>query len=183
VVYSSIAGLIGNPGQANYAAANTYLDALAHHHGGTSLAWGLWDAGMASALDSGDTSRLARTGILPLSIETGLSLLDKALTSGRTCLAPVRLDTSALRKRAESGTVAPVLRDLVRTGRRTEQAAVSTVPLRQQLAGLGADQQRDVLLGLVRKQIAAVLGHGNPEAIDVERGVLDMGLDSLTAVE
>ncbi|GAA3566893.1 type I polyketide synthase [Nonomuraea rosea] len=184
VVYSSVAGLIGNPGQANYAAANTYLDALAHHRGGISLAWGLWDAGMAATLGSGDTGRLARTGILPLSIEAGLGLLDKALTSGRSLLAPVRLDTSALRTRAASGTVAPVLRDLVRTGRRTgEQAAASSVPLRQQLAGLGGDRRRDVLLDLVRKQIAAVLGHGNPEAIDVERGVLDMGLDSLTAVE
>ncbi|TMR10772.1 type I polyketide synthase, partial [Nonomuraea zeae] len=183
VVYSSVAGLIGNPGQANYAAANTYLDALAHRRGGISLAWGLWDAGMAATLDSGDTGRLARTGILPLSPETGLGLLDKALTSGRSLLAPVRLDTSALRKRAASGTVAPVLRDLVRTGRRTGEQAPASGALRQQLAGLGADQRRDLLLDLVRRQIAAVLGHGNPEAIDVERGVLDMGLDSLTAVE
>ncbi|MFC4116906.1 type I polyketide synthase, partial [Nonomuraea zeae] len=180
VLYSSVAGLIGNPGQANYAAANAYLDALAHRVQGTSLAWGLWDTGMGATLDAGDTRRLARTGLLPMPAETGLSLLDAALTSGRTLLAPAKLNT-----RPSGSSVPPaLLRDLVRTARRTvDRTAGSGAPLQQQLAGLGPDRQREVLLGLVRGHIATVLGHANAEGVDAKRTFQDLGLVSLTAVE
>ncbi|WP_123741896.1 type I polyketide synthase [Saccharothrix texasensis] len=90
ILFSSAAGTLGAPGQANYAAANAYLDALAEHRRaaglpGVSLAWGPWDLGMAA-----DRNRLARNGIAPLSTREGLALFDRALTAGEPVLVPLR---------------------------------------------------------------------------------------------
>ncbi|MFC4116909.1 type I polyketide synthase, partial [Nonomuraea zeae] len=169
VLYSSIAGLLGNPGQANYAAANTYLDALAHQVKGTSLAWGLWEAGMGQDLD---TARLARTGVLPLPTDTGLALLDAALAAGRPLLAPAKLNTAALREH-------DLLRGLAPARTRTTAAA----GLADRLAGKDAAEQTELLLEFVRAEAAAVLGHAAPGQVAPDRGFLDLGLDSLTAVE
>ncbi|GAA3566887.1 type I polyketide synthase [Nonomuraea rosea] len=177
VLYSSISGLVGNPGQANYAAANTYLDALAHRYGGVSLAWGLWEAGMGAALDA---AQVSRTGIVPFAPETALGLLDTALAAGRSCLAPVRLDASVLRAQAEGGTIAPVLRDLVRTARRTGERGSS---LADRMGALDAGAREGFLLEVIKEQAAAVLGHGSGASIDSERSFQQMGFDSLMSVD
>ena len=92
VLFSSAAGQLGAPGQGNYAAANTFLDALAtwrHHHGlpAVSLAWGQWaqDSGITAALTEQDRTRLARNGITPMPTPTALAALDTALTTTRPC--------------------------------------------------------------------------------------------------
>ncbi|NGO74049.1 KR domain-containing protein, partial [Streptomyces boncukensis] len=121
VLFSSLAGLIGNPGQANYAAANTYLDALAHHRRAqglpaTSLAWGLWETadgpadGMAGALTDADIARWARRGVLPLTAERGMELLDAALASDHPVLLPAELDLTTLRNPDTATTTPPLLR-------------------------------------------------------------------------
>ncbi|MEK8104559.1 SDR family NAD(P)-dependent oxidoreductase [Micromonospora sp. M12] len=103
VLFSAASGVLGGPGQANYAAANTFLDALAGHRraqglSATSLAWGLWApaSGMAD-LSEADLTRMARGGILPLAAEQGLALLDAALGRDEPMLLPVRFDRAALR--------------------------------------------------------------------------------------
>ncbi|MDI5943607.1 SDR family oxidoreductase, partial [Micromonospora sp. DH15] len=94
VVYSSVAGVLGSPGQAAYAAANTFLDALAAYRRqaglpAASLAWGMWDtAGMAATVGDADRARSARAGISPMSADTGLELFDAALAAGRPALVP-----------------------------------------------------------------------------------------------
>ncbi|MFC0071688.1 type I polyketide synthase, partial [Umezawaea endophytica] len=93
VLFSSVSGVTGTAGQANYAAANTVLDALAHHRAsrglaGTSLAWGLWDAGMGSGLEAADLARWERAGIRPLSAAQGLALFDAALAAGEPLVVP-----------------------------------------------------------------------------------------------
>ncbi|MEK8104242.1 beta-ketoacyl reductase [Micromonospora sp. M12] len=117
VLFSSVAGLIGNAGQANYAAANAYLDALAAHRRAaglpaTSLAWGLWaDAtGMTGQLDDADRARWARLGIPVLTTDLGLRLFDQSLGRPEALLAPIRLDLPALRANARTGTLLPLLR-------------------------------------------------------------------------
>lgn len=86
VLYSSITGVIGNPGQANYAAANVFLDALAQHRQvsglpATSVVWGPWErsGGMTSALGEADFARLRRQGFIPLGDVDGMALFDAAL--------------------------------------------------------------------------------------------------------
>ncbi|MFB6619982.1 SDR family NAD(P)-dependent oxidoreductase, partial [Streptomyces sp. NPDC056367] len=124
VVFSSIAASLGTAGQANYAAANAFLDAFAHerHAAGLpalSLAWGLWGgdgAGMAEELGAADRARLARSGLAPMAAEQGLALLDAALAArSQPALVPVRLDPAALRAQAGAGTLPAPLRGLVRT--------------------------------------------------------------------
>nr|WP_272920764.1 type I polyketide synthase [Streptomyces sp. SID4913] len=198
VVFSSVAALLGTAGQANYAAANAFLDAFAHQRRAAglpalSLAWGLWGgdgAGMAEELGAADRARLARTGLAPMSAEQGLALLDAALAArSQPALAPVRLDSAALRARAGAGTLPAPLRGLVRTPARRSAAAAdgstgaAAPALADRLAALGADERAEAVLTLVRGEIAGVLGHADERRVDPVRSLQELGFDSLTSVE
>ncbi|QNP65818.1 type I polyketide synthase [Streptomyces genisteinicus] len=187
VVFSSVAALIGSPGQGNYAAANAALDALAATRRAaglpaTSLAWGLWGGigGMAEALDADDLARLERTGVGALSPEHGLELFDLALGTGSALLAPVRLDTAALRARARAGALPALLRGLAPVPVRRPDAGGT---LAQRLAGVGRTEREPIVLDAVREQVASVLGHTTPATVDTDRAFKDLGFDSLSAVE
>ncbi|WP_171166651.1 type I polyketide synthase [Streptomyces sp. I05A-00742] len=190
VLFSSAAGVIGTAGQANYAAANAFLDALAHHRRtrglpALSLAWGLWaDAsGMTGHLDDTDVRRLSRAGLLPMPTDQGLALFDAAVAAGRegpAVLVPARLDTAGVRA---GGEIPALLRGLVKAPARRAADASPGIALEQRLADLPEAEQERVLLELVRGRLADVLGHSAPHALDLDRGFLELGLDSLTALE
>jgi acyl transferase domain-containing protein/acyl carrier protein len=187
VVFSSASGVLGAPGQANYAAANGYLDGLAAHRRalglpGQSLAWGLWETGMGGELTDGDLRRLASAGIAPLTVESGLFLMDTASELPDAVLLPIRLDVTAL-----GGEDTPaLLRGLDRTpSRRVADTTPAGPPggvLRERLAGLSAHDRDALLLGLVRTEAAKLLGHAGPEAVEPERAFNELGFDSLAAV-
>ncbi|WP_281260784.1 type I polyketide synthase [Murinocardiopsis flavida] len=197
VLFSSVTGTLGNPGQANYAAGNAFLDALAVRRRtlglpGTSLAWGLWqqDSGMAGALSDTDVARLARAGIVPLTADEGIALFDAAYSAEEPVPVPLRLDLGALRRRAGSsggrqdGAVdawSPLLRGLVGRTPRREQAGSGAANGR--LAGLSGAELEAAVLTLVRGQAAAVLGHSGPDAVPPGRSFKELGVDSLGAVE
>ncbi|MFD7638762.1 SDR family NAD(P)-dependent oxidoreductase, partial [Streptomyces sp. NPDC059873] len=193
VLFSSAAGTLGGPGQGNYAAANTFLDALAQHRRAaglpaTSLAWGLWaDAdGMAGGLDEADVRRMARGGVIPLGSAEGLALFDAAGSTGRAALVPVPLDLAVLQRQARSAPVPHLLRGLVRgTARRTAESgsAVGGSALARSLAGMTAGEREKALLDLVLGHVAVVLGHSSAHAIAPDRAFKELGFDSLTAVE
>ncbi|MGW0552559.1 SDR family NAD(P)-dependent oxidoreductase, partial [Streptomyces altiplanensis] len=191
VVFSSVAGVFGGAGQGNYAAANTFLDALmarrrAEGLAGVSLAWGPWDqaGGMTGSVSEADMQRLARSGMPPLSVEQGLALFDTALATGETVVVPARLDLATLRSRGE---VPPLLRALIRTRSHSRRNAVAgsvtASGLLAQLTGLTAAARREALLDLVRKQVALVLGHAGVAAVNPTAQFRELGFDSLTAVE
>ncbi|MBB4683801.1 type I polyketide synthase [Amycolatopsis jiangsuensis] len=188
-LYSSVSGVVGSAGQASYAAANTFLDALAEQRRAeglpaVSLAWGLWREGMGSELADADVERLAREGLPPLTVETGLKLFDAALAGGFATVLPIELDRGALRAHARTTEVAPVLRSLAKvTTRRAASTARQETGLRDRLAGLPDDERRAVLVDLVRHNAAGVLGHEAGGAIDPARAFKDLGFDSLTSVE
>ncbi|MET9896924.1 SDR family NAD(P)-dependent oxidoreductase, partial [Streptomyces sp. NPDC006465] len=192
VLFSSVAGTLGTPGQANYAAANTFLDALAEHRRATglratSLAWGLWaqdsESAMTGKLDHTDLTRIKRMGLAAIPSADGLRMFDAALAADRAAVAPIRLDTSAFRD-GQGQPVPPVLRGLVRVApvRRTEQSAPKG-SLGLRLAGLPEAEREQVVLGLVRSQVAAVLGYAGAQSVGADDSFKDIGFDSLTAVE
>ncbi|MGW2200025.1 type I polyketide synthase, partial [Streptosporangium sp. NPDC001682] len=188
VVFSSLAGVMGNAGQGNYAAANVFLDALAQQRRAAglpalSLAWGAWtqDVGMTGTLDDAEMRRMARAGMPPLSPEQGLALFEAATGLERALLIPVRLEPSALRAQ---GAVPALLRGLVRGGRRSAASgSVVAATLLQRLAPLTAAERAEVLVDLVRTEVAMVLGHASPGTVEVRREFRELGFDSLTAVE
>ncbi|MGW4378222.1 type I polyketide synthase, partial [Streptomyces albidoflavus] len=197
VLYSSLASVVGNAGQANYAAGNAFLDALAHHRKAlglpaASLAWGLWagESEITESLGAADRARLERSGVAALPAEEGLALFDASLAADRALSVPVRLDLAALRAKAEADELLPLYRGLVKAPVRRARAAAVTAgadeaqALRERLrAADGDEERRRILLGLVRAEAAAILGHSSPGAVETGRGFLDMGFDSLTAVE
>ncbi|WP_284748673.1 type I polyketide synthase [Amycolatopsis sp. RTGN1] len=186
VLFSSVSATFGGPGQGNYAAANAFLDALAAHRAGRglpaqALAWGLWETGMSSALDSADRKRMSRGGVHALPVEQGLALFDTATSLAEPALVPAKLDLAGL-----GGSVASVLKGLVRPARRAASAAAAVsgeAALRAALAGKPEPDQQAILLDLVRATAATVLGHAGPEAVRPDVGFLVAGFDSLTAVE
>ncbi|MET9453384.1 type I polyketide synthase, partial [Streptomyces cinerochromogenes] len=133
VVFSSVSSVFLGAGTGSYAAANAFLDAVAHQRRAdglpaTSLAWGLWDqatGGMAAGMDDLTRSRMNRRGgVLPMSPEEGMDLFDAALRTGEALLVPAKLDLRQLRTDAGAGRAVPtLLRGLVRTGRQTVRAA------------------------------------------------------------
>ncbi|CAM4046658.1 type I polyketide synthase [Nocardia ninae] len=190
VLYSSLAGLLGTAGQANYSAGNTFLDALAQHrraHGlpAVSLAWGLWEetSAISGTLSEVDRKRLARSGVLALSVRDAMTLFDAAPASGAAVLALTRLDTATLRTRGEQPPV--LLRGLIRTKQRTAETTseASGPDLATRLAGLSEDDRSRTLVELVCAQIASVLGHSDATSVEPDRPFQELGFDSLTAVE
>ncbi|WP_422774777.1 type I polyketide synthase [Plantactinospora sp. WMMC1484] len=194
VLFSSAAGLLGAPGQGNYAAANTFLDALALRRRAaglpaTSLAWSLWAqrSAMTGHLGDTDLGRLARGGVAPLRSDEGLRLWDAALRHADPVLAPMRVDTGALRAGSGPGVVPALLRGLAGAAARpaarvADPGGPAETPGQRYLALAPAERDR-ALLDLVRSSAAAVLGHADSTEIGTDRAFKDLGFDSLTAVE
>ncbi|MEV4744719.1 type I polyketide synthase, partial [Streptomyces sp. NPDC049555] len=170
LLFSSVSGTTGTPGQANYAAANAFLDALAEHRSALglparSLAWGLWehDEGMAGRLTRHDRERFARGGLLPVGTGLGPRLLDAARTADEPVVVATPLDLAAVR-RAEPAPP-PLLRALTGTRRpAADAAAVSATAVRD----------------LVTSAVTEVSGWSD---FDEGTSFRDLGLDSLMGVE
>ncbi|SNT60752.1 Acyl transferase domain-containing protein, partial [Actinacidiphila glaucinigra] len=181
VLFSSAAGVFGGAGQANYAAANVFLDALAAHRrsqglAATSLAWGLWDGGMA-----GEVARSGRGGVDALTEEEGLALFDTANATQAPVLVPMKLDLAALRAQAGSGMLPPLLSGLVRvpTRRAAKAGSAAAGKLARQLAALPQDERAEAVLDVVRGEVAGVLGHGSVDQVPADRAFKELGFDSL----
>ncbi|MET8878143.1 beta-ketoacyl reductase, partial [Nocardia sp. NPDC004604] len=191
VLYSSIAGIIGNPGQANYAAANVFLDALAQYRQvsglpATSVAWGPWrqNTGMTSAFGAADFARLRREGFAPLDDEDGMALFDAALAGGRSAFVAAQVDRTALGETGP-GELRAVMRGLARPGRRRAAAGAArdSSDLASQLLGRSTAEQETIVLDVIRTQAAAVLGHDDMETIAPNKPFTDIGFDSLGVME
>ncbi|MFE7455109.1 type I polyketide synthase, partial [Streptomyces griseus] len=212
VLFSSAAGVLGSAGQANYAAANAFVDALAElrraqGHTALSLAWGLWDVaeGMAGGLGTADRRRLARTGVVPIAPEQGRAMFDAASAADAAVLVPLAVDKAALRAAATASSspgggrtpargIPAVLRSFLPPKAASEQSSTASDDpasgqyeaagrLAEHVQGLSPDERKEVLLDVVRTEAAAALGHASATALDIRRGFLDLGFDSLTAVE
>jgi acyl transferase domain-containing protein/acyl-CoA synthetase (AMP-forming)/AMP-acid ligase II/acyl carrier protein len=183
VLYSSAAGLLGRPGQSNYAAANGFLDALARHrtaHGlpAQALAWGAWstdgNGGMA-----GQVTGQARRQLTAMTEQEGIGLLDRALRTAEPVLAPIPLDLAA------AGL--PILADLL-PGRlaRTERADPAEAPpgaWRDRLAAVPSNERAALLTDMIRAELAVTLGFPDVAALPADRDFTELGFDSLLALQ
>jgi acyl transferase domain-containing protein/acyl carrier protein len=188
IMFSSVSGILGGPGQGNHAAANAVLDALAVQRrvnglSGIALAWGEWEKTTAMTGDPSETdrARLARLGMGTLTDEQGLELLDIARTIDLPLLVPMRLDVAALRPLAKIGMLPGILSGLIRMPAR--RAADGQGLLAGKLAGAPEAEWEAIILELVLNYAAAVLAQDDPHSIDPERTFGEIGFDSLTAVE
>ena len=187
VLFGSGGGTFGAPGQANWAAASVFVDALAQYRVGSglpavTLAWGMWaSGGLAGRLADKDVVRMARSGVRGLSVEEGLALFDRALAAGRPVLVPMNMDPDAIQPGPEG--IPAILRGLVRT-QPHRGADISTPDTTWDRLTRQTGRELDAaILDLVRSTAAFVLGHDRGEEIDPDHGFLDIGFDSLTAIE
>ncbi|MFI6955706.1 type I polyketide synthase [Nocardia sp. NPDC050408] len=197
VLFSSMAAVIGAAGQANYVAANSFLDTLAARRSAeglpaVALAWGLWEStaagsgGMGGTLDHVGAARMARLGVHPLASADGLRLFDTAVGIGSTragasALMPFRLDVNALRREAHMATIPPVLRKIALPSR--SAAAEERPPQGLVLDRLPEAERDRAVLDLVLEQAAAVLGHSSAGDIRADKGFDELGFDSLAGVD
>ncbi|MCK9921144.1 type I polyketide synthase, partial [Frankia sp. AgPm24] len=194
VVFSSGAGVLGTPGQANYAAANSYLDVLAARRraageAAVSLAWGYWAEAttMTGYKTEGDVARITQAGMGALETAEGMALLDAALDGGRPVLVPMVLDMAVLRR--HDGPVPgapwawPLARMLAAGPQRRTATASNVGALQATLAAMAPQDQVQHLAGLVSSEAAVILGTAGRYLVAIDSPLLDIGFDSLTAVE
>ncbi|MET7351371.1 SDR family NAD(P)-dependent oxidoreductase [Streptomyces mirabilis] len=186
LLVSSAAGVVGNAGQGNYAAANVYLDQLAHHRRalglpGVSLSFGAW-AGEGLAAAHANLDRMARLGHRALTPDQGRELVELALRQGAPHLVAWALDLPRLRETVTTtgGGTAALWRSLLpapRTGRSGGEG------LADRLARLPEAERAERVLALVREEISRALGLRSTESVRPDQPLRDLGMDSVTAVE
>ncbi|MFI7601021.1 type I polyketide synthase [Actinoplanes sp. NPDC049681] len=193
VLYSSAAGVLGNPGQGNYAAANAALDELARERRreglpAVSLAWGYWNqvSGLTRHLGHADHRRNRGIGMVGLTDGDAMELLDRALRPDTdAAFVAAGFDPTALRA-ADDTRIPAVLRGLVPARRPIARAAARSAPASpvDRIKALPTAEQRiEALIDLVRRECALVLGHPDADAVRVDRTFKESGFDSLTALE
>jgi acyl transferase domain-containing protein/acyl-CoA synthetase (AMP-forming)/AMP-acid ligase II/acyl carrier protein len=185
VMFSSVASLLGTPGQGNYVVANAYLDALAHHRRAAGLPalsvnWGGWsEVGLlARHGDAGDI--FALRGFSSMTPEQGLDALEKLLRHDFAQVAVVPVDWTQLREAYPQLARVPFFADVLRAGTPLKPSA--TALTRAALLAAPADSRHDRLCAYLCEQLARTLGVAAAE-VDANRPINTMGIDSLMALE
>ncbi|WKU04998.1 type I polyketide synthase [Micromonospora sp. HUAS LYJ1] len=188
VVFSSGAAVWGSAGQAGYATANAYLDALAHRRRSrgavaTSVAWGSWAGG--GMADGEATAHLRRQGTPPMEPRLAVRALREALDHDESHLVVADIDWARFTPVYTLSRPRPLLAALPDAQPETETAAPAavTADLAGRLVAMPAPDRLGTVLALVRDQVAAVLGYASGADVDPERAFKETGFDSLTAVE
>jgi NADPH:quinone reductase-like Zn-dependent oxidoreductase/acyl carrier protein len=196
VLFSSASGAAGTGGQGNYAAANVFLDTLAEHRRrsglpGMSLAWGQWEevSGTTGQLNELDSARLRGSGFVPLTTEAALGLFDASLGRSEPVVMPIHIDMPALRKTARKALLPALWHRLAGSPTRhastltAAQPATDRSELLRRLETTSDVERLRVLVEVVQAEVAAVLGHMRPDAVETDSAFKDLGFDSLTALE
>ena len=183
VLFSSATALLGAPGQANYSAANAFLDAFAHYRRSTGRAaltinWGAWaEIGLAARMSS--SASLVKQGIKAMPPRLAFAALSQAMRHHGAQLGAMDIDwrTYQLNKKPHAFLTA-FQEDPISQIRQTTKSS-----LLSDLANANAEDRATLILQLVEQNIVAVLSLPKSKNIDRKQGFLDMGMDSLTAVE
>ncbi len=191
VLFSSMASLIGPAGQGNYAAANAFLDALAHHRRAAglpaiSINWGPWaGAGMAGRITANARRRFAERGLGAIDPERGLAIFGRALSLDQAQIGVLPVDWNALRVQRQQRHVPRILEALLpkQTARATSSAHSRAPDLLRRLRDLDPTARRELLRIALQTHAARILGLGAPGEIPGDQSLKELGLDSLMAVE
>ncbi|QKV96586.1 SDR family NAD(P)-dependent oxidoreductase [Streptomyces sp. NA02950] len=189
VLFSSLTATVGGAGQANYAAANTFLDALADYRRAaglpaTSVAWGPWAGdGMAGHGAVRDASRAL--GMSPLDPGRAVTALRRALESGETTVTVADIDWTRFAPAFTATRPSPLLADLPEVRAIPASGGDSSVPdgFAERLAAMTAGERDRALLDLVCGQAATVLGYDGADGVEPTTAFRDLGFDSLTSVD
>jgi acyl carrier protein len=189
VMFSSAASLLGSPGQSNYAAANAFLDALAHHrrHMGLpalSVNWGPWaDAGMAAELAHRSARRWIPEGVRPIEISAGLDALSRLLAGSAPQVLAMPVDWAAFVAQFPAGREPVALAELAPSRHRAATARQAPAELLLQLSAAPQAERRSLAVAYLQRQVAKVMGLAAGPLPEPDHGLFELGLDSLMAVE
>ena len=191
VCFSSAASLLGSPGQGNYAAANAFLDALAHYRQslglpGLSINWGPWsEAGMAARLHNPQQGRWAAQGVTPITPEQGLQSLEQLLSHRPTQVGVFFINWSEFGRLFSAHRTPSVISHLVSSVKQQSQSQTSVaqeLPIIQQLENVSVAEGKQLLIKYVKVAIAQVL-RLDVNQLDSEQSLDTLGLDSLMTLE
>ncbi|RMZ73569.1 polyketide synthase [Pyrenophora seminiperda CCB06] len=191
VMLSSISGVVGLPGLGNYAAANSFMDALAyqrraHDLPATSMAYGIWsgDDGMATTIATNTRAHLSQLGLGFLAPEAGLEMLEQAVYRGRALTVAAVLNLERLKSHHEDQGGVPLLwrSVLSHIGSTTGKSMNAAVNLRDMLIRAAPEQHDEIMLGMVQANVAKALGYPEKHHLDATLPLSELGIDSLTSI-
>jgi acyl transferase domain-containing protein/NADP-dependent 3-hydroxy acid dehydrogenase YdfG/acyl carrier protein len=188
VLFGSIAGVMGGPGQGNYAAANAFLAALARHrrrngYAATAIEWGAWGGeGMAARLGDRERSALQARGFGFLDAERALSVLERLLDADAASYVVADIDWRRLQSSLRA--TPPLLDELLTEPRAAKGAETQSiaVPDRGELAAAAPEERLARLAAYTQAALSAVLG-ARPGQLETDTEVAQYGFDSLMAME
>ncbi|WP_162052188.1 type I polyketide synthase [Gloeothece verrucosa] len=187
VCFSSIASVLGSPGQSNYAAANSFMDMLAHYRRSMglpalSINWGPWsEGGMTTGLSARDQERWAAQGLNLISPEQGLKFLEKLLKQDAAQMAVMPINWTKFLAQFPYNQIPSFYETFVQSSQ--PKQAQSEGEFLKQLQSVAPKERQSLLKSFIRLQVAQVLGFSSAESIDVQQGFVELGMDSLMAVE
>ena len=194
VCFSSMAALLGSPGQGNYAAANAFMDALIHHRRaiglpGLTINWGPWGtAGMAAELDSDYQNRWAVMGMDLITPEQGLQILEQLLGEPLGQVGVLAIDWPVFQQQSSFSSQRPFLAELI--GEVTSQKQVNSIQkqhselLERLKTAAYLEECQDILMTHLQEEVGKILGRDSSQLpLELDLGFVEMGMDSLTVVE
>ncbi len=186
ICFSSIASVWGSKGQAHYTAACHFLDGLAAYRQAnglpaTSINWGPWAGGGMTTPEA--ETLLRRIGVLPLPPASALQIFKSFLGPSPAAAAVAHVDWSLFRGSYEARGRSPLLELMDEDSARPASKRETTREPHFNLKKLSARDRRETLLAHIHGETLAVLGYEDPSAIGHEQGFVEMGMDSLLAVE
>ncbi|NEP00100.1 MAG: SDR family NAD(P)-dependent oxidoreductase, partial [Symploca sp. SIO2E9] len=191
VCFSSAAALVGSLGQGNYAAANAFLNGLAHYRQslglpGISLNWGPWaETGMATRLGKQHQARLQQQGLTPITPQQGLQVFQELLQSNQACLGILPVNWSKFAQKFPPGTQTPFFSQLIYKivqATPKKQGAAQEKQILGQLQAATVDNYDRILLDYIADIVLKVLGLDRSQ-LQVNQPLDSMGLDSLMSAE
>ena len=192
VLFSAGVSVLGAAGQSNYVAANTFLDALSHHRRALglpalSINWGLWaHTGMAASLSEREKRRWEERGAGLIPPEQGVELMERLIQTPLAQAGVMPIHWSKLAESHPAGDAPPLLSDLIEEARRRSEGRPrieGQVSLVNRLKEVYPSERRELLSAHVESHVRKILGLDKNFSLDPRKPLLDLGMDSLMAVE